>query len=56
MITAVKKHKFGLFNLAAYSALIIYGANLLIDHGELKADVKHYEQALTDLTERCYRD
>lgn len=51
----VVKHKWGLTNIAAYSALIIFGANLLIEHGELKADVGYCEETVAELAEESVK-
>lgn len=54
MIQKAKDHirtHSGKYNIAAYSALIIYGANLLIEHGELKATNYFQEQMLTQLVD-----
>jgi hypothetical protein len=46
MIAQIKKHS-GKLNLVAYTSLIIFYTNLMIDHGELKSDVRHLSNSLS---------
>jgi len=63
MIEKIKENA-GKLHIAAYSALIIAGVggytDLLLELGELRSDVKHYEQTINslvdenaDLEEKC---
>ena len=54
MIEKIKENA-GKLHIAAYSALIIAGVggytDLLLELGELRSDVKHYEQTINDLVD-----
>lgn len=47
------KHKWGITNLAAYSALIIFGINYFTEHGKLQSDVKWCELNLESESTRA---
>ena len=54
MIKKIKEHT-GKIHIAAYSALIIYGADLLIEHGEMRATNQYQQAVISELVEDLAR-
>jgi hypothetical protein len=54
MIEGIKKHS-GKVSIAAYTALIIFTANLLIEHGEVKAMSGYRLQSLEQCIDDLYK-
>jgi len=52
MIEKIKSKASWLLHGAAYTGLIIYGANLLIEHGEMKATGEYQVIIIQDLTDK----